>query len=280
MFKRKIKKDGCLNFNVVIVLFIFISCFFSVGYSLLVQDLTVTGEVHLASSDISDGVSSDDLKFEYKINKWYSNNLYYYQFDMSLENISANDIKNWKISIDVPNDLVLVNSWNENIKVKNGKLTISDKLINMGTKLTFGCQVSTSNDNFDISKIILNGEKIIIGGSSDINGDNNQNNALSINTNIVNSWRSGKSYFYQYDMVVTNNSDYNINSWKFDLELSTGSKLESSWNVNYINKDNVISFSNVGYNGSITIGNSITFGVILSSTEPYPKLNVSEIKVN
>ena len=129
MFKRKIKKDDYFNFNVVIVLFIFISCFFSVGYSLLVQDLTVTGEARLASSDTSDGVSSDDLKFKYKINKWYSNNLYYYQFDMSLENISANDIKNWKISLDVPNDLVLVNSWNGNIKVKNGRLIISDKLI-------------------------------------------------------------------------------------------------------------------------------------------------------
>ena len=280
MFKRKIKKDDYFNFNVVIVLFIFISCFFSVGYSLLVQDLTVTGEARLASSDTSDGVSSDDLKFKYKINKWYSNNLYYYQFDMSLENISANDIKNWKISLDVPNDLVLVNSWNGNIKVKNGRLIISDNLINMGTKLTFGCQVSTSNDDFDISNIILNGEKIVIGESSDINNGNNQNNVLSINSNVVNSWQNDKSYFYQYDVVVTNNSDYNINSWKFDLELSTGSKLESSWNVNYINKDNVISFSNVGYNGSITIGNSITFGLILSSTEPYPKLNVSEIKVN
>lgn len=275
MRRRKLKRNKILNFNGIIVLFIFISLFFSVGYSLLVQDLTIGGAVNLAFNDTSDGISSDDLKFIYTKGGWYSNNLYYYQFDMSLENISASDVKDWKVIIDVPDDAQLINNWNNNMIIQDGKLIIYDGLINLGTTISFGCQITTSAADFDFGQIILNGEKVVINESQEYESEN-----ISIVINPTNSWRSGDAYFYQYDIVLSNEGDYNISSWQFNLLLPSNTKMDSSWNVNYVNKDNMIHFSNMDYNGSIVPGSSITFGAIFSSTDADINFKTSDITVN
>lgn len=275
MYRRRLRKNRTLSFNGIIILFIFISLFLSVGYSLLVQDLTIGGTTSLVSSNSNDSISSDDLKFTYEKGVWYSNNLYYYQFDMHLENISTYDIKNWQIIIDVPDDAVLVGSWNNNISIQDGKLIINNGLIEIGDKLSFGCQISTSVDNFDFDNVILNGEKIIINDSQ----ESEQNN-ISIVFSPTNNWQSGDKYFYQYNIVIKNNGDYNISSWQFDVSLPSTVKMESMWGANYVNKDSVIKFSNLDYNGTINIGGSVTFGGIFSSTDSIIDFEIKSIVTN
>lgn len=269
MRKRRLGKKKKLSFKGLVIIFVAASLFFSVGYSLLVQDLTIGGTANLGNSTTNEDINSDDLKFNYNRGTWYSSGKYYYQLDMSLENISTDDISDWKVIIDVPDDTTISNNWNGNIEIVEGKLVISDSLIVSGETLSFGCQISTTVENFDMSSIILNGTKVKI--PDPVIPDEPSQSGIIVDFVPTGSWKSG-NYFTQYDIVVRNEGDANISSWSFKLTLPTGANMQSVWNANYIKADSTITFSNVGHNGNIAAGSSITFGGIFSST--YSKINI------
>ena len=271
MRKRKLHKNRTLSFKGIIIIFVFISLFFSVGYSFLVQDLTIGGTVSLKDSTINDSISSDDLKFTYTKGGWYSNGYYYYQLDMKLENISVNDIKDWKVTISLPEDSEFIGAWDSSMQIENGKLVISGGLIEVGESLTFGVQFNTLTDNVEIEEIILNGTKIII---DDVGGTSGEN--VVVNTKVINNWQSGE-YYYQYDIMITNNNDYDINSWQFKVVLPPNATMDSMWGANYINANGVVTLSNLDYNGTIKIGETLTIGGIFKSPTAGILLQVIDI---
>lgn len=271
MRKRKLHKNRTLSFKGIIIIFVFISLFFSVGYSFLVQDLTIGGTVSLKDSTINDSISSDDLKFTYTKGGWYSNGYYYYQLDMKLENISVNDIKDWKVTISLPEDSEFIGAWDSSMQIENGKLVISGGLIELGESLTFGVQFNTLTDNVEIEEIILNGTKIII---DDVGGTTGEN--VVVNTKVINNWQSGE-YYYQYDIMITNNNDYDINSWQFKVVLPPNATMDSIWGANYINANGVVTLSNLDYNGTIKIGETLTIGGIFKSPTAGISLQVTDI---
>ena len=271
MRKRKLHKNRTLSFKGIIIIFVFISLFFSVGYSFLVQDLTIGGTVSLKDSTINDSISSDDLKFTYTKGGWYSNGYYYYQLDMKLENISVNDIKDWKVTISLPEDSEFIGAWDSSMQIENGKLVISGGLIEIGETLTFGVQFNTLTENIVIEEIILNGTKIII---DDVGGSSGEN--VVVNTKVINNWQSG-DYYYQYDLTITNNNDYDINSWQFKVVLPPNATMDSVWGANYINANGVVTLSNLDYNGTIKIGETLTIGGIFKSPTAGISLQVTDI---
>lgn len=271
MRKRKLHKNRTLSFKGIIIIFVFISLFFSVGYSFLVQDLTIGGTVSLKDSTINDSISSDDLKFTYTKGGWYSNGYYYYQLDMKLENISVNDIKDWKVTISLPEDSEFIGAWDSSMQIENGKLVISGGLIEVGESLTFGVQFNTLIENVEIEEIILNGTKIII---DDVGGTTGEN--VVVNTKVINNWQSGE-YYYQYDIMITNNNDYDINSWQFKVVLPPNATMDSVWGANYINANGVVTLSNLDYNGTIKIGETLTIGGIFKSPTAGISLQVTDI---
>lgn len=271
MRKRKLHKNRTLSFKGIIIIFVFISLFFSVGYSFLVQDLTIGGTVSLKDSTINDSITSDDLKFNYTKGGWYSNGYYYYQLDMKLENISVNDIKDWKVTISLPEDSEFIGGWDSNMEIKDGKLIISGGLIEIGETLTFGVQFNTLTENIVIEEIILNGTKIII---DDVGGSSGEN--VIVNTKVANNWQSG-DYYYQYDLTITNNNDYDINSWQFKVVLPPNATMDSVWGANYINANGIVTLSNLDYNGTIKIGETLTIGGIFKSPTAGISLQVTDI---
>lgn len=270
---RKIKKNKKLSFKGLIIIFTVASLFFSVGYSYLVQDLTINSIVNIDNSAIDDSISTDDLKLKYEQNKWYNDGTYYYQYDMVLENLCENDIKDWKIIIEFSDNIEMFNAWGMNYQVINNKLIISGGLINQSEILTFGFQIKSLADDLLINDVILNGTKIII-----IDNPEENQNEFFVTTKIINSWPSGdSSYHYQYEITFNNNSDYDISSWQFTMILEDNTNLESVWGANYIDKDSEIFFSNVDYNGTIKAHESITFGGIFSSTKTLASFEFKDV---
>lgn len=270
--RRKLKIHKKTNFKKTIFLFAFATLFFSVGYSLLVQDITINGTVNLINSGQNNEISSDDLKFSYEQKKWYSFGKYYYQLDMELENVSQNDIENWKVTIDIPDDAILSNNWGENMYIEDGKLIIEGDLIQVGEKLTFGCQFKTEENEFQVNTVILNGQKVNYDEpiQSDANG--------KVNINIANSWKV-ISYYYQYDIVFTNTNDYDITSWEFKITMPNDVRITQIWGADYVNANGVLTIENKSYNGKVKAGETVTFGAIISSSKPNPKFIISDIQV-
>lgn len=58
-------------------------------------------------------------------NSWETGNGYAGQLDAKITNESNQDLKNWSIEIDVPENTTVDSSWNGNFDVKNGVLTIT-----------------------------------------------------------------------------------------------------------------------------------------------------------
>lgn len=262
------------NFVKMVILFGIFTLFFSIGYSALVEDLTISGIANLENSHNNNEISSGDLILTYEKSMWYSGGIYYYQFDMNLKNVSPDDIKDWKIMIDVPNDAKVVNDWSQTAVINNSKINISSPLIQTGEIQKFGFQISMSNENYDFSNIIINGTKL----TYDENEDEVSDLGLVKMTNSG-SWQSGKKYYYQYDVIFTNKCDYNIKSWEFSVLFADEIKINQLWGANYINDGKQVVFSNVNYNGNISAGKSISFGVIIESDYPNIRMNVKNVSV-
>lgn len=80
-----------------------------------------------------------------------------------------------------------------------------------------------------------------------------------------NSWSDGE--FFQYECIVTNNTGYDITSWKFEGNIGNVSSIENSWNGNFTYKDGLLVITPVDWNGNVKAGQSVsTCGVIVKGS--------------
>lgn len=80
-----------------------------------------------------------------------------------------------------------------------------------------------------------------------------------------NSWSDGE--FFQYECIVTNNTGYDITSWKFEGNIGNVSNIENSWNGNFTYKDGLLVITPVDWNGNVKAGQSVsTCGVIVKGS--------------
>jgi len=82
-----------------------------------------------------------------------------------------------------------------------------------------------------------------------------------------NSWSDGTNEFFQYECIVTNNTGYDITSWKFEGNIGNVASIESSWNGNFAYKDGMLVITPLDWNGNIKAGQTVsTCGVIIKGS--------------
>ena len=82
-----------------------------------------------------------------------------------------------------------------------------------------------------------------------------------------NSWSDGTNEFFQYECIVTNNTGYDITSWKFEGNIGNVANIESSWNGNFAYKDGMLVITPLDWNGNIKAGQTVsTCGVIIKGS--------------
>ncbi|MEU9837569.1 cellulose binding domain-containing protein, partial [Streptosporangium sp. NPDC048047] len=85
---------------------------------------------------------------------------------------------------------------------------------------------------------------------------------------LVNSWQGG----FQADITLKCTSA--VTSWKTSLTYPSGVGVTQVWNATMTAAGSTYAFANVGYNGSVPAGGSVTFGYIGSwngtGTPPAP----------
>lgn len=282
---RKIKKNK--NFNVwkIIIIFIISTLTISVGYSLLQQNLSVEGTANLITEEKDDKeFSNKNLKLTYEDKTWYNNGQTYYQYDFKLTNIGQEKVENWKIVIDIPSDIKYVGGWSANYKIEGTKLTITgmsyNNTLNAGNEITFGLQISMSENNFKISKVNLNGDVIENNPTPNPdpdptpNPDPDPDPGVESDIKVVftkgSSWGVSGEYYTQYDIKLTNDTDSDISDWSFSFELPTGATISNYWNFNYVNKDGIVTVTPSDNNKTLAKNTSITIVMqIKSPTNDY-----------
>lgn len=274
--RRRKKTHKALSLRGIIIIFVMSTLCFSVGYSLLAQQLSVSGTANLIiSEEDNNEFKSDDLLLTFDVKDWYNSGLTYYQYDFSLKNIGNSELKSWKIVIDVPSDAKIVGGWSADYTLVDNKLTITSFSYNSSLKpgdtVTFGLQISTEDSKFVIKTVNLNGTKIEGGGTTDPTDPVDPvdppippvDSKLNVIYTSANSWGSEGAYYTQYDFTVVNNGEANLTEWNFKFEVPEGTTVNNNWNCNYVNADNVITVSNVSHNGNLNVGGSASFGIVL-----------------
>jgi len=80
---------------------------------------------------------------------------------------------------------------------------------------------------------------------------------LHCTATVVNNWGSG----YQLDVTITNSGSATVNGWSVTLTFSENPQRTGGWNATIGGSGNVVTASNVGWNGTITPGRSVSFGL-------------------
>lgn len=85
---------------------------------------------------------------------------------------------------------------------------------------------------------------------------------FQISHNIINDWGTG----YQCEITITNIGDATIEDWKLVLE--TTDTIDNIWNASIeSSEDGVYNIDNLGWNGNILSGSSVSFGYVASYEE-------------
>ena len=80
---------------------------------------------------------------------------------------------------------------------------------------------------------------------------------LNCTAKTVNNWGSG----YQLEVTITNSGSTTVNGWSLTLTFSENPLRTGGWNANITGSGNLVTASNVNWNGTLAPGQSVSFGL-------------------
>lgn len=90
----------------------------------------------------------------------------------------------------------------------------------------------------------------------------------SVSITISQKWMNGDWLGAQYDGVIANTSETEINDWQLRLTVPAGSWIDSDWNgvYEFIEDGAVLLISPLDYNSTVLPGSDQTFGMVMYTT--------------
>lgn len=267
---RRRKRRG-ISTTKILIIFVACTLTFSVGYSLLAQQLTVEGKSNLVYTKVGDNeFESSDLNMKYDENHWYSGGRMYYQYNIELTNISDSPVSDWKIEITLPPSTKYENGWSARYVVDNGILTITKEnaiIIEPGKSVKFGVQVSMTDTEFKIedAELFNTTEKDNDPNPGVIPDPKEDEDCPTVIVNAGNTWTSNGLYYTQYEILVKNETTQSINDWSTKVKLPNGAIINSSWGANVELVDNYATLTPFSYNSTITPNNQVVIGMIVAA---------------
>lgn len=159
---RHLRRRKELNLSKIVILFVISITTFSVGYSLLSQNLSVEGTANLITQiEDTKEFNSKNLNLKYDDKSWYNggDKYTYFQYDFTLSNIGNQTVENWKIVIEFSADVVYTGGWSAKYEVDGNKIIITgidwNSNLAPSNQITFGLQLNTSDSELKIVKVEL-----------------------------------------------------------------------------------------------------------------------------
>lgn len=242
------------NNNIFILIIIYFICFIfiSSAYSFFNEQLELKGQTGFSNNE------NKEYEYDYLIqNSWESGGYYFYHYNINVTYKGNENIVGWQINIEVPLSTEINGCYNANeCVVNNNTLRITNASWNGAmtnnsiVTSSFIIKTTEKNYEFKISSINFSKNNDVIVPDSD-SGSNApiEGNAIA-NLNIQNSWGNTT----QFELELINNSNENLSSWEVRYQVSDGAKVINIWGGNYILKDNILILSGLGWNQSLSIG--------------------------
>lgn len=102
-----------------------------------------------------------------------------------------------------------------------------------------------------------------------------QQSGFDVEWRLSSTWMDGDKYCGGYDVVVTNNTDTSLESWKAEFDVPNGFELVSQWNGKFEVNGTKVTVTNEEYNGALEKGKNISFGFNYSSPEEFTPDNIT-----
>jgi hypothetical protein len=257
--RRSIKKRKViLRVSLLISIFLFAA---GVGYAKLSSSISITGLVEgsLSRADYKMDSSSDSrLSMTTPIvNTWYSNNLYYYNYTFKIYNNTTEAISSFIATLDFNTSISNVEIWNYEYTIANKRFTINDTLNSLmgDNSADVAFTISSSSPNLSLATVKLQG----------INPNSYEEftaSQMPVQFTVTNSWGS---YYYQYDIKITNKTGKKLTAWSIEIPLPIGTTRTGGWNADFQMNNQTLIISNLSYNGNINKNGSTTIGIQLST---------------
>lgn len=236
------------------------------------------------------GTGDGVLELVYTIEPaWSEGNLHFYKCDFTLSNVGDIVIDSWNIDIPISIDYNYNSGWGDGYNVviedQHGNINISsNELFGLGAVVKFSIQIGVYSETFDFEDIFIDSHEASSGsgsGGSSSGGGNNPDieepdvslttPGIEITFNKTNSWDAGENVFYnQYNVVVTNTTNEVITDWQVAIEVPYGSKIEQSWNLEYVNYSNYVIIKPLPTNPSLNpFASHSEGGFIINITDYY-----------
>lgn len=100
------------------------------------------------------------------------------------------------------------------------------------------------------------------------------NSDFSASWTLSNTWQDGGNYCGGYEVVVTNNSGKQVESWTVTVTVPDGFEIISGWNAQYKVNGSTLTVTNESYNGSVANGGTVSFGFNYSSPSEFTPKDV------
>ncbi len=80
---------------------------------------------------------------------------------------------------------------------------------------------------------------------------------LTVESRVVNSWEQNNESYYQYEVTITNSADTARDGWRITLTFGGDIALQDGWNGNYQAEGNMLTITQMDYNGYLEAGGSV-----------------------
>ncbi|QBI53618.1 glucuronyl esterase domain-containing protein [Streptomonospora litoralis] len=97
-------------------------------------------------------------------------------------------------------------------------------------------------------------------------GDGGAEGACTADFRAVNSWSGG----YQGEVTVNNTASGALDGWSVAMTLASGQSISNLWNGEYTSTGGSVTVSGTGWNGTVPVGGSATFGFVASGSSAAP----------
>lgn len=111
--------------------------------------------------------------------------------------------------------------------------------------------------------VSTNGRGVVYGDASDAGGgdggggtDPTPTGACTVTYRITNQWSGG----FQADVQLSNTGSSAWNGWSLGWSFADGQRITQLWNAEYTQSGSAVTARNVGWNGGVTAGSSVSFG--------------------
>lgn len=258
MKKRKMKNRTSL---IVFIFFLMVLAIMGTTYAYLKQDLDILGKANIAQTFVPDGevcrnVSIDNVVEQY----WTNGSTKYYPVYYTIKNDNSTPIYSWNIAVTLPENSNIESGENVDYKVIDNIVYLSGKeynsYIEAGDSVTVRITISTND------KLSFNNSSVY---NCSVEDNRNQDVNLNVNITKQSNWGSATGHITQFLIKVNNQSDKEIKTWQLKIKVPDGASVNNIWSANYVLKDNIVTITNLSYNGTIGSNGSQEFGIMIDA---------------